>query len=479
MAKSSTKASEGSDLVVKVEDAGPSRKKLNFTIPAAKVTEQIENSLGVLMTQASVPGFRPGRAPRRIVEKRFGSSLREEAKNQLVSAAYSKAIQDNKIEVLTEPEGNEELAKLQIESGKDLKFYLEVDVMPEFELPNLDGLEIYRPLIEPTEDQVDDQIEKLAINEGSLEEQKKASPGDYCIGHGTMRDKDGEVLIDIEGAVIQVPPTEKKGEGAILGVMVSDFGTQIGLPSPGDTLSVTTKGPENHEDERVRGKDLIIEFKVSQVQRIMPCPMDELLRRTGAPTEEQLRESMMTRLKQRAQVEQHSALRQQVSKHLVDSVEVPVPERLSARQATQNLNRARMELMYRGMDDRVIEERMAQLRAATAAAAVRDLKLSFILARITQQLKIEVSRDEVLGRVAQMAFERGVRPDAMRQELEKRNQLMFVAQQVREHKTVDALVQKSKVTDMPLEEFNAKFGSGKPAPAAAVKKTSKKKSAAT
>lgn len=445
---------------VTIEDAGPSRKRLHFTIPAAVVAERLGTSLDALASEAALPGFRPGRAPKRLIEKKFGASIRGEAKSQMVSAAYSQAVQDHKLNVLGDPEGNEELAKLELDPRADLKFHLDVEVMPEFDLPNLDGFEVLRPTIEVKADQVDEQIKKLQINEGSLEEQAKASEGDYCIGHGVMRDPAGKSVIDINGAVIQIPTADKGGIGAILGVIVNDFSKQVGLPAPGDVLSVKAKGPENHEHEEVRGKDITIEFKVAQVQRIIPCPMADLLARTGHGEEAQLRETVKTRLEQRARIEQQAAMRQQVAKHLVETVEVPLPERLTARQAQQNLSRARYEMMYRGFDEHQIEERQAQLRATSAATAVRDLKLTFILAKAAQAFQVQITQEEVLGRIAQMAFERGVRPDAMRQDLEKKNQIGFVVQQVREHKCMDILLAKTKVSDVTIDEFNAKFGKG-------------------
>lgn len=443
---------------VVIEDAGPSRKRLRFTIPGNVVADQIENSLGALAMSAALPGFRPGRAPRRLIEKRFGPGVREEAKNQIIASAYSKAIQEHKINVIGDPEGNEELARLVPEPGKEMSFHVEVDVMPEFDLPPIDGLEILKPTIVPTEAQIEEAIRMLAVNEGSLEPREQAEPGDYCIGHGVMNDKDGNKLIDLDGAVIQIPPKDKEGKGAILGVMVDDFGKQAGLPKNGDTLTVKAKGPENHEDEKVRGKDLTITFEVAQVQRIVPCPMAELVQRTGAGTEEALRDAMRTRMNNRAMLEQQSAMRQQIAKYLVEKIEIALPQRLTARQAEANLARSRMEMLHRGYDDLQIEERMAQLRAASAASAVRDLKLSFILARVAQTLQVQVNQDEVLGRIAQMAMERRVRPEQMRQELEKRNQIGFVVQQVRDHKTMDALLARAKVTEVALEDFNKKFG---------------------
>lgn len=448
---------DASGNTVVVDDIGPSRKKITITIPAQAVNEQLEEALSGLSAEAALPGFRPGRAPRRLVEKRFGEAVKKETKSQLVSSAYSQAIQEHKLIVLGDPEGNDELEALTVEQGKPVTFSVEVEVAPEFELPEVEGLEVYKPLITPTEAQVDDQIQRLTVNEGELSPQDKASPGDYCIGHGTMKTaSDGEVVLDLKGAVIQVPAKDSDGKGAVLGVMVEDFAKQVGLPKPGDTLTVKAKAPAQHERENIRGKDLEIVFEVEQVQRIVPASLESLIARYGMENEQQFREAVMLRLNQRAMVEQQMAMRQQIAKTLLDGVDFDLPERLSTRQAERNLARARVDLMYRGWDEQQIEHRIAELRGASSAQARRELKLFFILAKVADKFEIGVTEEEVLGRIAQMAAERGERPDALRKQLMQRNQIGMIAQQVREHKTLDTLLSRAKVTELALEEYNEK-----------------------
>lgn len=461
-----------------IEEIGPSRKKLTITVPAETVNEQLETSMEALMTEAAIPGFRAGRAPRRLVEKRFGSAVKGEAKNQLIASAFSQAIQEHKITVLGDPEGNEELAKLELTQGQSVTFSVEVEVAPEFDLPTLEGLEVLKPIIEPTQEQVDEYIRRLAINEGSLEPREKSGPGDYCIGTGVMRVKGGDEVMRIPGAVIQVPPKEKDDKGAILGVIVDDFGKQVGSPSNGDLLKITCKGPESHENEAIRGKDLEIEFQVEQCQRIIPASLSDLVAKYGMDNEQTLRESVMLRLNQRVLVEQQTAMRQQLAQKLLDAVDLALPEKLSSRQAERNLARQRMELLYRGVDEQQIEERMAEIRAASSDMASRELKLFFILSKAAEQLEIGVTEEEVLGRIAQIAAERGERPDKLRKALMRNNQVHMIAQQIREHKTMDSLLGKAKVTEIPAAEFSARMrgaSGAAEAPASKGAKGSKKK----
>lgn len=450
------KTQSGAGSAAVIEDVGPSRKKLTITIPGDAVAEQIETSMAALMSEAALPGFRPGRVPRQLVERRFGKAVRDEAKNQLVASAYSKAVEDHKLTVLGEPDGGEELKDLEIAPGQPITFSVEVEVPPQFEVPSLDKIEVKRPIVEVTDQHVNDQLERLKQSEGELEPREKTEPGDYCIGRGVMKKaKTGETILEVPGAVIQNPPKDKAGKGAILGLIVDDFDKQIGSPKKGDKLSIKAKGPDNHESEDVRGEDLVIEYEVERVERIIPATVEQLVEKFGMQSDQQLREVLMLRLNQRALLETQTAQRQQVANYLLEKVSLELPERITARQAARNLERRRMELMYRGVDAAKIEERIAELRAASDEIAQRELKLMFILAKIAEDMQVQVTEEEVNARIVQIASDRGVRPDQLRNELIQNNRIMMIAQQVREHKTLDAILTKAKITDMPVEEYNS------------------------
>lgn len=441
---------------VKISDAGPSRKKIAIEIPADVVKGKLEESFAALATQAELPGFRRGKAPRSLIEKRFGKSVRDEAKGQLVAQAYSQAIEESKLKVLGDPT-SETLGAVELDASKPLAFELEVEVMPEFETPKLDGLEILRPTIEVTDEAVEKEITNLKINEGELESRDVGEAGDYCTGHAIMKDDKGTEFYNINGAVIQSPPKDKEGKGMILGIVVDDFAKQIGKPKVGDTVTVKCKGPENHEVEGVRNANLTVTFKVERIDRILPAGMDKVLKAVGMDAEPQLRDAISNRLRQNVLVQQQTALRQQVARFLLQNTKFDLPQRLTAQQAARNLERQRLELMYRGVKQAEIEEHIAELRNSSAAVAVRDLKLMFVLAKVAEELKVRVDEGEVNQRIVQMSMERQVRPEKLRQELMQSNQIGMIVQQVREHKTLDAMVARAKVSDMPAADFNKKM----------------------
>lgn len=441
---------------VTIEDAGPSRKKISIEIPAETVTERLELAMEAASTEVVLPGFRKGRVPARLLEKRFGSMIRSEAKNEIISGAYSEAVQEHELKVIGQPEGGE-FDSIEMEAGKPMSFSIEIEVLPEFELPELNGIKVKRPDATVPAELIDQEIEKVCINEGSLEQLDEAGAGDYLTGRGVMKgtvDGEEKVFHDIPGAVVKIPDKDADGSGMILGVIVDDFSKQLGLPKPGETASIKVKGPENHEIEEVRGADLEITFDVERVDRIIPAEVADVVAKSGLQSEEQLRQSVQARLDQRAQVQQRSVQHQQILNHLLLNTEMELPPKLSASQAQRTLQRQAMELQYRGMDPAKIEQNIAELRASSAQTAVRELKSSFLLSKAAEQLNVQVDEGEINAQIASMAASRGERPEKLRNELIQSGRVQSLIQQVREHKTLDAILEQAEVEEMPTEEFN-------------------------
>jgi len=433
-----------------VTDSGPSRKRLRVRVSADVVDRRLGDSLDTLQEEAELPGFRRGRVPRALLEKRFGTDVRSRTRDQLVTEALGQAVERSGLSVVGDPFGTS-MQDIALEQGRDLEFEVDIEVRPEFDLPEYEGLQLKRPQVEVDQSAVERELERICLNEGSLEPHDKAQAGDYLTGNARMVDGEGTEHYNIDGAVVQIP--SDGGSGMILGVLVDDFGAQLGLPAIGDTLTITTRGPEQHEVEALRGKDLTITFEVTAIDKIVPLPVEELASRLGMETTDQVRQALQQRLEQRALIEQRSALRNQVARYLVQQTSFDLPERLTAQQAARALERRRMEMMYHGADPSMIELNIAELRRASAAEAQQSLKLFFVLSAVAEKLEVQVSEQEVRRQVAQMAIERGMRPEQLFHELIESKRINAVAEQVREHKTLDAIVDKAAITDVPADEL--------------------------
>ncbi len=451
-------ATTTADPKISLADAGPCRKKLAFEIPAPAVAEALESAFAAYSTNAALPGFRKGKAPKGLIERMFGKTAREEARNRLVSNAYAKAMEQHKLRVVGDPEGGSDLAEAELSPTKALSFTLEVEVAPEFTLPSVEGIPVKKPLFQVSDELLEEELQRIATHEGDLVERETAEAGDYCTGKGTILDDAGKNVLEIDGAVIQVPSEKAKGKGAIMGVLVDDFAQQIGSPKAGSTVKVKAKGPTNHEVVSIQGKPITIEFAISRVDRIQPVPLGDLAERLGLESETRLRDAVKQRLELRTNVRQQAAMRRQIADHLLASVQMELPTRMSEKQAARNLERRRMELMYRGFPPLQVEQQIAEMRAASTDAAAKELKMFFILDRVAADFKVQVTENEVNQRIVQMAMDRGEKPERLRNELIRNNQVGMLVQQVREHKAMDALLSKATVTEVSESEFTKSVG---------------------
>jgi len=473
-----TATAEKSPYISKVEDVGPARKRLTVTIPAELISEKLTDSIGALAASATLPGFRKGKAPKALLEKRFGSAVRDETKNQLVAEAYAKALEENSLDPVQQPDVVGDPAAITLEEGKPLTFSVEIDVVPDFELPALEGIALRRPILEVTDDMVDLEVKRHCTQAGTIVEVNGSlAEGDRIIGNGFCRKKGEETPFFTHEAIdVIIPPEAEGGRGQVLGLMIDGlYAKVIGL-GVGDMLKVDVVGPEGHELEHIRGKDLEIELTVRHRQRIEPAPVEEVLSRFGMESETILRDRIRHVLESRIQAESRQAMREQVFEYLMDRIDFALPEKLSESQTTGVIERQRLDLLSKEtMTPEEVESKIAETRGDVATQIRRNLKQSFIMHRLSKVYGVRVSDQEVNQRIAGLAMSRGLRPEKLRADLQKSGAIQQVAMQVRDMKAADRVIEKGALTDVPAEEWNKEVQAKKAAaPAKAPAKGRKK-----
>ena len=473
---------EDMQIDVVIEDAGTSAKELTITISKETVDEKIEMSFGTLQDQAQMRGFRKGRAPRQLLERRFGSDLLIEARGQLIGGAYQKAIADHELRVVGDPVFPEELAEKKLEAGKPFSFTVTIEVVPEFELPSLEGVELKKPMFIIEPDHVASEIVKLRYRLGTPE--RITGPfeaNDRTVGSATV-DVEGHegTFFETEQALLVVPGDEDEGKGQLLGLIIDDLADLVTGKSTGDTIQIETMGPPAHEREELRDKKVSITFVINDAERITPLEAEQVAEQMGLENLSMLEERVKLELETRRDAEQRNAEREQVYEYLLENITLDLPERMSEAQITRTIERQRMEMLYQGADPEDVEKRLAEMRSQTEDQALNRLKLLFIMNEVARKFDIEVTEEEINGRIAGIARQRGERPDQVRNELNKSGAINEVARQIVEHKGADRIVDQAKVTEVPAEEWNAAAQAkvearrtGK-APAAKKKSTAKK-----
>jgi trigger factor len=465
---------------IKVEDAGPATKQLTITVPPETIAEKIEDSIGTLAVQTVLPGFRKGRAPRRLLERRFGGAVRTETKSQIIADAYASAIETLDIRPVGEPQPVTPVEDLEIKEGEALTFTLEVEVVPVFELPDVAGIEIKKPMVEIGAERIDREVERYRMESGESEEiSGDFAEGDRLVGPARVVKAGVEdPIFEHQSVLVIMPGSEDGGRGQVLGLMIDGLREMLEGTKVGDTITIETKGPEAHERDDVRGADLTIEYTLRHAARIHPIDETALAAAYGLPSADAVREQIKLAMEQRRDQEQAAVMREQVHEHLIGAVDFELPQRLSTTQAARDLERARIEMLYEGVPTDEVETRLAEMREDSEARSRDRLKLFFILQKLADDLEIDVSEQEINGRIAEIARARSMRPDAVRAELTQSGRLGIIGTQIREHKAADRIVHQARVVELSADEWHelvrAKRGEG--AKTGSKKKTSTKKS---
>ena len=182
--------------------------------------------------------------------------------------------------------------ELELEEGKPLTFSLDVETVPEFTMPELAGIKVKKPTLDVTAEHVDGEVLRQCTQQGELESVKDGfEEGDRLLGPGSAtKVGDDEPFFTHDNIDVIVPGTEDDGRGHVLGLIVEGLAGMLKGKKVGDTLSIKTKGPDSHEMEEIRGKDLQIEIENREGQRIIPAPIDRLLEMFGLESEEIFRE---------------------------------------------------------------------------------------------------------------------------------------------------------------------------------------------
>jgi trigger factor len=431
---------------VQITDINETRKTLTVTLDKGEVDTEYQSVLGNFTKQAALPGFRPGKAPAAMVAKRYGKELKDEFKTKVIGKAYRDGLEQSKLEVLSLVEVEEGT----IESGLSAAIKLTVDVRPEFQLPEYNGLETEIQPVDPTDAEIDSTIEGMRGERADFKvAERAAAKGDY-VRFGYTGTLDGKPLTDVVGdkaIYASAPQTWEEVEGANEGLLPG-VSKQLDGVKAGDKKTVDVAFPADFAAvPALSGKTVQYAIDVQEVrERVLP-PMDEaFFKANQADDLEGLKNQIRTRLKMRKEQENRAAQRRQVTDALVAKASFPVPDSLIASERDGVLRQFIEENMRRGVPQEQFEQNKKQLYDSASQAAVSRVKVQLILAKIAEAEKLQVEEKDFSNWIMREAMRSGQRPDKLAKDLGKdREQLRAVQQQIMFDKALDFLVTKATV----------------------------------
>ncbi|MGD0540253.1 MAG: trigger factor [Tepidisphaeraceae bacterium] len=438
---------EPSPYQINIEDSGPATKKVFVEVPQELIASKLEEQFKQLRREAALPGFRPGHAPQKLVEKRFHNDVRDQVRRNVISESYEQAVSMHSLNVIGEPQfDNPDDIKLP-ETGS-LTYSFEVEVQPDFQLPTLEGLAVKKPKVEVTEEHLDQAMLNLRQQQGALVpvEDRGVEAGDYLVADVHFNVDGAEVVHQHDAQVIVKP-------GRFAGIQIDDLDVLLQGQKPGEKREFVVTGPETHPDEKLRGKQVTVEVALKDIKKMELAEINQpFLDGLGFENEAELREALREQMLQRVAYDVQQSMRDQINSFLLQNVYIDLPTKLSDKQGERVLQRRRIELLMRGVPEDQADAQIEQLRPRVKEEAIRDLKLFFILQKIATQQNVEVGEAELNGRVATLAAQSGHRPEKLKQEMTADGSLMSLYVQMREQKALDKILETAKIeeVDVPL-----------------------------
>lgn len=430
---------------VTVETLGPCKKMLRFDIEVAAVDAVFANIAKDFSKQASLPGFRPGKAPKDMVLKRYEKEIEEEAKKKLMGDSYRDAIKEHKIEVVGYPDVEE----IQFGKGQALQFAATIETAPEFEVPEYRQLAAQREKRGVTEEDITKAINLLADRVSNFNTvEREVKDGDYVVMNYTGS-SEGTPISEIAPAAKGL--TEQKGFWVEVkpDSFIPGFAMQLVGAKAGDKRTVNVDFPAEFVTPELQGKKGTYEVEVVEVKEKVVPPVDDAFAKTyGAESVSALHEGVRSDLQNELNTKQSRSVRGQVVKNLLDQVKVELPESLVAQETRNVVYQIVQENQQRGVSKEMIDVQKDQIYAAANGTARERVKAQFVFQKIAAKEGVRVAPEEVQARIFVLAKQYEMAPDKFAKELEKRDGLQEIWQQLLHEKVIDFLQQNAKIEEV-------------------------------
>jgi len=427
-----------------IEDAGPCKKVVKATVPVEKVKKILAHNYEELSSTVRLPGFRRGRVPRRLLEKRFGEDLEKDVKESLLAESFDELLEDKDLKVL----GNPSFDKIEFSPESDFTYEAELQVYPEFELPEYKGIEAESVTSEVEEGRFDEELEKLLKSRAEMVEVEpsKAGGDDQFIGSYELIEE-GRVLKSVDQAGF-VPASGNLEAFAIeeLEKVVEDWDRSKAGTNDGAPLEIDVTVPAHYPDEVLRGREVLLRFVLEKTQTAeLPELDDDFAKSLGAESAEDIKAKIEEQLQGEVERKDQQELEKKIVETLVDGLDLELPEDLIDRQRKAAEERVAQELAAEEKTEEEISEERAKAGEAAAEDLAGELKEFFLLEKIGEKEKIFATEDEVANRIQMMSMVYGVPPAAMMGQLQESGKIDEIRQTLRNEKVRSFLREKASI----------------------------------
>lgn len=428
-----------------VTEINPTRKAIIVHFSAEEVSEMELQLVKDFQRQAKIPGFRPGKAPEKIVRARFAKDIAKELSGRVVSKAHEEGVTTADCEVY----GVVELEEGEIATGKAAAINFTVDIIPEFTLPSYEGLKVTSTPTDASDEEIETMLNQILSQRAEYNVvEKAAAAGDYvrCGYNGTIEG------VSVSETFAELPPMygtqkttwEEAGAENAPGVRAIVDGI-VGMQA-GDEKTVTMDYPKDFEPADLAGKKVEYTIKVEEVrEKVMPemdaAFFEALKVKDGAELREQVGSNIQNQKKQ----QNFQAERQQITDQLLQAIDLPLPESGIESETRSILQDFMQRNMQQGANADDFEKNKDELHAGASKAASDRLKSRIILGKIAEKEKIKAENEDFSRMIMQEAMQGGQKPEKLVKDIQKdQNRINRMRLDIIMGKTMDKLLEKAE-----------------------------------
>lgn len=422
---------------IKIDDISAGVRKVHVTVPQDALAKELGTAFSLATSDIGLPGFRKGRAPKRIVEKRFGKDIRNEFLSNMLQTSTERIAKENQFELLNAP--TIEPHDLAIPQSGPLTFTINMEVLPSFPLPDLAGIEVLRPKLMVTPERLAKAMAHLQDGMATA----TSSDGPYAAGDrvfltGEITEADGTVVASLEQSGISAGDI-------ISGIEAPGLMKAVEGKSLGDPIEMTFSAGDASEEVRLRRTELTIKATISKgSHRDLPEINDEFARQNGFDDLAELNQAMTNAMTKRLKRQEEEAVRGQLLDYLMGQIDFPLPPQAVINSQMELSQRHARELARAGVGLDVIKANQSAIIASCEGAARVRCKQDLIIRRFTSDLDVSLDKDAVSTFLVEAAEESGGTREALMVDIAKHGGVDGVALELLNEKTLDKMLESCK-----------------------------------
>jgi trigger factor len=431
-------------LDVKVDKPSACQRHVTVAVSREDIDRYFKQAFDELVPKAELPGFRAGRAPRKLVESRFKEQVTDQVKGKLVMESMTQISEDQAFSAISEPDFDYNSIVLPDEGP--LRYEFKIEVRPEFDLPAWQGMKLERPVHNYSEAEVDEYLKKLLARYAkTVDSTDPVQAGDLLNLELTFSHDGKQIAQKTEGDVA-VRPTLTFKDAKLEGFDKLVIGKNIN-----DVVETKLTISAEADNDELRGKEIDLSIKILGVQKYeYPELTDGFLDRIGGFVDEaELRSEVRKQLEKQLSYQQRQRVRQQITSLLTVAANWELPPDMLRRQARRELERAVMELQSHGFNQDAIRSHMNELQQNILAYTSRALKEHFILERIAEDQKIEAEEADFNTEIELIAEQNDESPRRVRARLDKQGSMDTLRNQIIERKVIDLIESQATFQEVP------------------------------